>query len=272
MKLHIVILSLLLGASFATQGQTLLEVEQQISVYLDGISYWRFEYSAEDTSFGHEVNPEDSVSHINNALYNYIKEVVVKVPGILKRPPKLPENSDMKIVSSADKKFCIYSWDTHTGGSMKFYNVIGLYQKNGSVSAIPINDIVKNKGTDPAGSCDEILTVTSSSNERIYMAIFNSTLGTNYSAKVITAYRLENNQLNEVEIFITDDSKDKSLTYEYDYMSNYDFEKMKEINTVHLSKNGKKLYVPDVQNNQMTGEWQIYNFDGSKFVYDKTGK
>ena len=65
-------------------------------------------------------------------------------------------------------------------------------------------------------------------------------------------------------------SSGKFVTYIYDYMANYDFEKMKEVHTVHLSKNGKKLYIPDVTDGQLNGKMQVYNFNGSKFVYDKT--
>lgn len=257
----------------ATQAQTMPEVEQQIKAYLDGISYWRFEYSAEDTSFGYEVSSEDSVRIINDKLYGYIKNEVAKVPGILKKAPSLPENSDMKITSSPDKKISIYSWDTQTGGTWHFYNSVAIFNAgNGSVKADTINYV--NTADEPpsnGGTCLDIWSIQTKT-QTVYLAVILERYTSSDYAKSVTAFSIENGELNQINVFEKDGQAISLLSYEYDYMSNYDFEKMKEVNNIHLSKNGKKLYIPDVVDNQMTGQWQIYNFDGSKFVYDKTGK
>lgn len=267
------ILFLLAGVIPAVHAQTMPEVEQQIKLYLDGISYWRFEYSEEDTSFGHKVKPEDSLNTINEQLFNYIKDVVVHVPGVLKHPPGLPENSDLEIVTSHDKKFSIYSWDTHNGGTWHFYNSIALFDAgNGRVVADTIN-YVDNNQQPPAsgGAYQEVLTV-SAKEKTYYLAICMKTFSNSDKAKEITAFETQPDRIEMVGFFEKDGQINNSILFEYDYMSNYDFEKMKEINTIHLSKNGKKLYIPEVVDQQMTGEWEIYDLDGSKFVYDKKGK
>ncbi|MCB0696371.1 MAG: hypothetical protein KDC07_03340 [Chitinophagaceae bacterium] len=273
MKLKTAILSLLLGATHIMQAQTMPEVEQQINFYLEGISYWRFQYSPEDTVFDHEVNKEDSVAGINEALYNYIEKVLPNVPGILKRTPKLPENSDMDIVVSPDKKLSIYNWDTHIVPGKQLHNAVGLYDAgSGRVAAISLGHVLlKDTAITPGYRFVEILNLQSSG-KTYYLLIWTGNYTETLKNKTVFAYVINNNKLEPAEIFVEGGQKSGNTGYVYDYMSNYDFEKMKEINTIHLSKNGKKLYIPVTEHNQITGKWKVYVFDGTNFFYDEKAK
>ncbi len=252
------------GANAQTTGTS------TIQKYLDGISYWRFEYNAEDTSFGHEVVTQDSIYAFNDSLTNYLVNVAPTQPGVLKRPPALAENADIKIITTEDKKLAIYCWNSHAG-TLDFYNAVVLYEAAGGVKSHKLADASERKGLEKvSGEFYDVLSVTNDNGDRYYIFQARVKMSEKEVLNIMTAYTVTDNQMRAYELFEGGMSSGKFVTYIYDYMANYDFEKMKEVHTVHVSKNGKKLYIPEVEGGQMTGKWQVYNFNGSKFVYDKT--
>lgn len=266
MKYITLILLLCFGAVANAQTAGTSPMQQ----YLDGISYWRFEYNAEDTSFGHEVSAQDSIYAMNDSLTHYLMNVAPTQPGVLKRKPMLAENADIKIITPEDKKLAIYCWNSHTG-TLDFYNAIALYETADGVKSHKLADVSERKGLEKvSGEFYDVLSVTGDKGERYYIFQARVKMSENEVLNIMTAYTITNNQLIGYELFEGGNSSGKFVTYIYDYMANYDFEKMKEVHTVHLSKNGKKLYIPEVADGQLNGKMQVYNFNGSKFVYDKT--
>lgn len=271
MKLRTTILFLFFAATLGdARAQSPLEVEAKIKEWVGGINYWRFQYSAEDTSFGHEVVARDSIFAKNAQLMQYLLTTAPKVPGILKRKFELPDDVDMNIISTEDKKLTLFCWNTHTGTMADFYNAVALYETADGVKTLKIAEVV-NEGTvqKASGEYYDVLAITNNKGERCYIMLARLKMAEKDMLNIVASYIVQGNQLKTAELFLGGTSAGKYITYMYDYMSNYDFEKMKEINTIHLSKNGKKLYIPEVDSNIMTGKWQVYNFDGSKFVYDK---
>lgn len=266
-----VVLILLLLGSITARAQTPTGAEQRIQSYMDGISYWRFEYSSDDTTFANEVSSGDSLAFYNNALKAYLVNEAGAEPLLLKANMKSLEGSDISIVTSDDKKLRIYSWNTHTGGTMNFFENVIIYSAGGSTKAVEASAFYKQQEGNAEGEAREIYKVPSES-DKIYLAIYSAKLATNYVAKYITAYSIVNGELKEADVFSSNKEITSSMMYDYDYLSNYDFEKMKEVNTIKLAKGNKKLYIPLVQDGQMTGMWQLYIWDGSKFVYSKDVK
>lgn len=254
---------------FATGVNAQTTGTSHIQRYLDGISYWRFEYNAEDTSFGHDVSATDSIYAMNDSLTNYLLQVAPTQPGVLKRKPMLAENADIKIVTTEDKKLAIYCWNSHAG-KLDFYNAIALYETNDGVKSIKLANVSDARGLEKAsGEFYDVLSITNESG-RYYIFQARVKMSEKEVLNIMTAYTVADNQLKAYELFEGGASSGRFVTYIYDYMANYDFEKMKEVHTVHLSKNGKKLYIPEVMDGQLNGKMQVYNFNGSKFVYDKT--
>ena len=252
------------GANAQTAGTS------AIQRYLDGISYWRFQYNAEDTSFGHEVSATDSIYAMNDSLTAYLLHVAPAQPGFLKRKPVLAENADIKIITTEDKKLAIYCWNSHAG-TLDFYNAVALYETANGVKSHKLADASERKGLEKvSGEFYDVQSVTNDNGDRYYIFQARVKMSEKEVLNIMTAYTISNNQLVGYELFEGGNSSGKFVTYIYDYMANYDFEKMKEVHTVHLSKNGKKLYIPDVTDGQLNGKMQVYNFNGSKFVYDKT--
>lgn len=271
MKLKTTILLLFIVAILGdARAQSPLEVEAKIKEWIGGINYWRFQYSAEDTSFGHEVAARDSIFAKNAQLMEYLQTTAPKVTGILKRKFELPDDVDMNIISTEDKKLTLFCWNTHTGSMVDFYNAVVLYETVTGIKALKIAEVASAGEMQKAsGEYYNVLGVTNDKGERCYILLARLKMAEKDMLSIVAAYMVEGDQMKTAELFAGGTSSGKYITYMYDYMSNYDFEKMKEINTIHLSKNGKKLYIPELDGNQITGKWQVYNFDGSKFVYDK---
>lgn len=263
---------LLLFCSATTNAQTIEEVEQQIQYYLDGISYWRFEYVEEDTSFAYEVEPYDSLMSINNQLADYIIHTAKSQPLLLKNEMKSLDESDITIISSDDKNLKLICWNTYLGGTQHANQVIAIYKHNNIVRAVALPELEFKTRKYGIGHYNRLYTLTTSNKQKYYLAIYSHILSNSIASGGVVAYDLQSGQPAEVDIFQAKTGSYSRIEYEYDYLSNFNFDGMKEEYTIKLAKGNKKLYIPVVDNGQMTGMWQLYNWDGSKFVYSKDTK
>jgi len=272
------IIPLLLLVFLMAAGKPLLAqtgtsaVEQRIGWHLKHIQYWRFDYSPDDTTFTTAVNADDSVAAANKMLLDYLVDVCNKQPGLLSTSvfPSL-ENTDMKIVTSADKKLRFYSWDTQTGTGAHFFDIVAQYIAAGGSRAQVFNDISKYTGDGPdAGVTYTDIIVMNGLRSTYYLALYNSIAANGNMLKGVHAYKIEGDKLIDAPIFQGAYETKSKLEYSYDYSANYDFKKMKEDYTLHLDK--QKLYIPEVANDKVTGNYMVYVYDGDKFVYDKNAK
>ncbi len=275
MNKHVAILSLLLVVASTMQAQNMSEVERQIMRYIDASRYWRFQSHKDDTLYnGERVSILEPLSDIDRQLYEYISNLSVKQPLILTHDFNALQGRDMNVITSDDKQLRIFVWNTQLGiGVPGTSDEIALYKAENKIKTTQlgnVRDVGVNNDTNrylSGSDYEAIFTV----NKKHYLVVYKDMYSDARTAsKGIAAYSIENNELKRASIFITKDTTTSYVEYEYNYLANYDFEKEKEVHTVHLSKNGKKLYIPEVEDGQMTGRMQVYNFNGSKFVYDKT--
>ncbi|HEY1030431.1 MAG TPA: hypothetical protein VGD89_01575 [Flavipsychrobacter sp.] len=260
---------LLLCSLQATAQPSVAQVEQELIGHLNRIQYWRFEYSPEDTSFAGEVSPADSLNDANRKLEAYLLQVAESQPALLKANLKIPENADLKIVNSDDKKLRIYCWDTQTGGTMKVYRAVAQYEDNGRVKSMLLDGGANSKeDMNPGQSYLSIYTLNAG--KKYYLPVYTAIYSTKDVMKGIRALAVEGGELKPAVIFETNNTTVDKIEYTYDYAANYDFKKMKESYVLHMDK--QKLYVPLVEGDKLNGKWQVYIWNGNKFVYDKNAK
>lgn len=259
-------------AKQAAAQPSVAQVEQELANHLKHIQYWRFEYSAEDTTFAGEVNPEDSVIAASKGLEAYLLDITQRQPATLRAFFKTLENTDLKIVTSDDKHFRIYCWDTQTGGTMKVYKSVAQYEDGGRTKSVLLQD-GKNSGEgdmmSPGYYYLSIANVNAGG-KHIYLPMYTAIYSTKDVMKGIRALSIEGGELKDATIFQATNNTLDRIEYTYDYAANYDFKKMKEDYVLHLEK--QKLYVPLVDGDKVTGKWLVYVFDGNKFVYNKNEK
>lgn len=255
--------------SFTSKAQTPYDVEQQIKSYMERIEYWKFKYEPEDTSFGYEVDRYDSLSYINDEFYNYMVEVCSSMPQLMSYNMNI---KDIKIATSHDKKLRTYSWEQYERDNKSRYeSVIQFITEHGSHSKS--NGQVGGKKI--SRFYEDIYTIKTKDEKTIYLLKCKNKLPNDLMRKAIVSYVLTK-EIKDPIIMADAFQKDKTtlsfIDYYYDYLSNYSFEDTKEEFDIHLSKNNKKLYIPLVDGEQMTGDWLVYVFNGYKFVYDKKAK
>jgi hypothetical protein len=249
-------------------AQTPQQVQQDLQAHLQHIQYWRFEYSAEDTVFKETVSQDDSIVQANKQLLAYITAKGAS-RQMLQADIKLPENSDLKITTSPDGKLRVYSWDAQTGNTTHHYYAIAQYETKTGVATTVLNDVPQPivESTPASGSYYDVQTITANNGKKYYL-LFSSSLG-NQVTKTVSAYSIDNT-LSTADLFRVADKSLNTIEYTYDQAANYDFKKMKERYTIHISK--QKLYVPVMDGANISGQWLIYVWNGEQFVFDKNAK
>ncbi len=256
------VLYILLLCCAGAQAQSVQQIEQEIQAHLNHIQFWKFEYSPEDTVFKMQVNPEDSLLKANIELENYLLNIGRKQPASLRAKITLPENSDMKIVSSDDGVIRVYSWDTHIAEHP--FGTIIQFESGAGVKTIAIMDL---KTLLPKGKIyQRIFTVAANSGRKYYLMVSSKPTSENNVEKEIEVQTIIGDKLQTADVLAGSSSK----KYEYNYSSNYDFRKMREEYDLRYEKG--KLYIPQVRDYKMTGRYDVYNFDGEKFVLDAGAK
>jgi len=249
-------------------AQNAQQMQQDLLAHLQHIQYWRFEYSADDTTFSTPVSQDDSIANANKQLLDYLL-TKGKSRQMLQAVFKLPENSDLKITTSPDGKMRIYSWDAQMGMNTHYYHAVVQYETNTGVETGILKEVPKQitESTPVGGSYYDIQVIAGNNGNKYYLP-FYSCLADNVT-KGIAAYSIDNS-LSTVDIFRVADKSLNAIEYTYDQAANYDFKKMKERYTIHIDS--QKLYVPVMVGANISGQWLIYVWNGEQFVFDKNAK
>ncbi|WLD22934.1 hypothetical protein NU10_09395 [Flavobacterium dauae] len=192
----------------------------------------------------------DSLTYLiknNNSTLNYPFE-------------KLQKENVASIVSSADKKLRVYSWNTHLGGTMRFFNQIYQFDANGTIMAD--ESLASN---DPQASFSKIYTVQNKNNENIYLVISNSILSSKYSVQHINAYKIGTENLQNATVFKTKTNTLDQISVEYDFFSVV-VRPERPVELITLENNTLKIALVD-DNQNVTSKNLIYEWNGDVFLY-----
>lgn len=252
---------MLLGSSL--WAQTAQQAEQQIKAYTEQLQYWRYQYSPEDSGVDPNAIRADSILHYNKVLVNYL-ENVGKSNTVLKGKFTTGADDEIKVASSDDGKMRVYSWDTETGDEMHIYNAVLQYEVGGVAKTKVLKDIsvsADNK-KNPGFLYPEILTVND--NRRYYLLVYSGILSSKDAVKGVRAFVINNNEIEDANIFQTREGASNKIEYTYDYFSNYDYKKMAEKQVINMKKD--KLYIPLADAGKINGKWNVYKWQGDKFI------
>src|ERR1700733_13991675 len=118
MKKLVVFIVVLLFSKTVLSAQSVSEIEDTISSYLDNIQKWSLYFGE------YQEGKPDTLDYYNQGLQKYLVAALSKEPRTLHA--KFERISkQMKIASSQDEKFRIYSWDEQSDGTMHgFYSIL----------------------------------------------------------------------------------------------------------------------------------------------------
>ncbi len=192
----------------------------------------------------------DSLTYLiknNNSTLNYPFE-------------KLQKENALKMVTSADKKLRVYSWDNNSGGTMRFFNQMYQFNANGNIM---VNESLASN--DSQAYFSKIYTVQNKNNESIYLVISNSILSSKYSVQHINAYKIDSKNLQNAAVFKTKTNTLDKISVEYDFFSVVDRPE-RPVELITFENNTLKIALVDDKQN-VTSKNLIYEWNGDVFVY-----
>lgn len=214
----------------------------------------------------------DSLEKVNTALLTYLQEKSTTTPELLDIDLSSMDTAGMIILTSEDKKFRIYCWDTETGGTMRFFNSLIQYRTGKGSESVVLNDIAKTE--EPGDFYREIYTVHAKTGNTYYLLTSRGIYSSRDIVEVIRAYAIENGKLNDsVKLFRTTRQQLNEITYTCDFFSNIDSNTGSQRNLIRLSDDKQTLFIPVVNDkDEVTDKSLIYKFDGNQFVFDKNAR
>lgn len=176
----------------------------------------------------------------------------------------------MYITTSKDRRFRIYSWDTNTGGTMKFFEGVFQFQgKRGRVYSQPF--IGTGKG-DPRGFYSQIFQLDTGKS-RVYLATSNSVFSTSQMRQDLRAFAIDGEKLNtDVRLIRTPTALRDSVGFDFDFFSVVDRPE-RPVKLIYWDETRKQFRFPVVladrkfpNGGRVTNMFITYRFDGKEFV------
>lgn len=243
-------------------------ISKEIAHLLEKIRY----HHIDDTTDGQF----DSLLVANENLADFIINTTQRV-DMISMPLNDLKGSGINILTSDDKNFRIYCWNTETGGTMRFYNAIAQYRSSNGIKTAVLNRVdakVSAEDFDPGYWYNRLHTVTDNKGKAYYLPIYVGVYSSSDHLDGIKAFTIDNGQLNDsVKIFKTTKSSINSIEYAYNSYTysykGYDDKKDRDFYKIHMNDEKTKVYIPLISEEKFTGRWLIYVFNGEQFVYDK---
>lgn len=171
------------------------------------------------------------------------------------------------VLTSTDRRFRIYWWDTETGGTMHFYAAIIQYiAAPGRAATLDLDDKkAMEDGGSPGHWYSAVHSVRTKSGETFYLPIFHGTYSTRDLATSIRAYVVRGGKLrDDVPFFFTKTKRYNSISYSYDFFASG----MEEIPQISVAGDGQEVLIPVVvEGGKVTNRMLRYRFNGEHFVY-----
>lgn len=197
------LLQALPGTSCAQKGYSLAKEEKELTKIFMSIVNGAYENT-------------DTADYYRAAFNNRMKAMFTKHPESFRYPFKtLVDSQVCWVLTSADGRLRIYSWDTWTGGSMHFYKNVFQYK-----TAKGIRTFVQDFGDeDPGGYYAHLFTVKTAQ-QTYYLALSNSRLSNkdrtqNLEVFAITADRLD----DKARLIKTKTGLQHDIGFEYDFFT-----------------------------------------------------
>lgn len=143
----------------------------------------------------------DSLGYQARVFRRWMDTLIASNAASLQYPfNKLQDSAHVAVITSADGRFRIYSWDNWMGGTMHNFEAVYQWQGNGDVhSRIPVPD-----GEGDPGSWTSRIYTVEISGEPHYLAVSHGIYSTIDRGQLIKAFTIDKGQLiDTVKVFKT---------------------------------------------------------------------
>ena len=214
---------------------------------------------------------DDLLEKVNTDFKASLLKYTKLAPTLRYSFPQLSKEVD--IVTSADKKFRVYTWDRQDGGTMHFYETV--YQYLGDKGKVFSRGIPASKNEDENGDphafAIDIFSLDTKSGP-VYMLLSSSVLSTSEATQQIDLFRIKGNLLdNRVKLIKTKSGLTNTLGFEFDFFSVVD-RPQRPLRLISYNAATKTIKLPIVivdkkyQYGRVTPRSITYKFNGTYFV------
>ena len=237
------------GKAFAQKGFSLAKEEKELTRIFMSIVNGAYE-------------DQDTLDHYRGLFNSRMKALFTKHPESFSYPFKtLADSQVCWVLSSADRRLRIYSWDTWGGGTMHFYKNVFQYKTSKGVRTF-----VQDFGDDDPGGYYSHLFTVKTVLQTYYLGLSNSRLSNkdrtqNLEVFAITADRLD----DKVRLIKTKSGLQHDIGFEYDFFSIEDTGHFYE-RLIRYDPLQQIITLPVVyENGQVTKNTIRYKFTGKYF-------
>ena len=246
------ILFCLLSANVFAQAPK--DVEADLLRSFRKISYWS------DKKSDAAINPTDSLYKANGRFGKLLKDYTERYPATIREPFDSLKKERLDIVTAADSLFRIYSWDTWTGGTMRFFNNVLQYKAGQKLHSIL--DTSKT-GHRYIYFYTNLYTFKANS-KTYYLGVYKGIFSSKDVGEGIQVFSIDNGRLNtDVKLIKTTSGLHSKLYYSYDFFSVIH---RKERPTITFNAATQTINLPlvDAKGN-VTHKFITYKFTGEYF-------
>lgn len=245
----ILLLFIISGSAF---GQNTNEIFDILAGYLKKMSYYKYD----------SPNP-DSVSIENAKFKSVLLKYLKEYPSSLASGMDKVVDAGLKIATSDDRLFRIYSWDTETGGTMKFYENIYQYSTGKKVYVM---QTVSDVEGDPNSWFSKIYTLAADAGT-YYLGLQYADFSNRDKYTGLGFFMIEKDSLKDnIKLVKTARGLESAIGIGYDFFSLVDHpERPLDLIKYDAAEKTVKVPVVNQENGSITDKYETYKFTGKYF-------
>ncbi len=244
---------LFLAANFVF-GQNTHEMQTMLKGHLKKMAYYKYD------------SPNDDSVMIENAHFKrlLLRDLSEHPSTTLASSFSMVVKEGLMIATSEDGLFRIYSWDTQTGGTMRFYDNVFQYKSGNKVyNQINLKDTAGIG--DPLSWYSEIYTLEDGG-KKYYLGVYNADYSNRDKAQGIKFFTIDSGTLNtDVKLAKTKEGEANELGIGYDFFTVPDNSE-RPFKLVVYNADKKTITMPVVdENSKVTNKLTTYKFKNGYF-------
>jgi hypothetical protein len=197
----------------------------------------------------------DSISIENRLIMESLLKYTEGNIEVLNYPFISLQRTGIKIASSSDSNFRIYSWDNELGDSLRYFYSVAQFKVNGHVYSLLLTDTSGKVENSISGWYSSIYPLKAKL-KTYYLGICNFVLSSKYYATTIELYELSDHVVDRAAIFVDPDHRDNGVTFNFDYDKRL-------ISYKYYNPITKELRIPIMKDYKFIKNFKVYKFNGS---------
>jgi hypothetical protein len=220
---------------------------------------------------GNDTIAWDSLESDNKIFKEKITKYISTYPETLTYEFDSLKKENIHIVTSDDKLFRIYSWNTWLGGTMEDFENIFQYKSNTKVFYKNSLDKTSNEW-DYVPFYSQIFTLKTDE-KTYYLVIKNGSYSSKDASQSIQIFAIENsNLIDSIKLIKTQKGLTNSIDVPFDFFSVVDRPE-RPLKLIKYDNEKRIIYIPIVyENGKVTDRFILYKFTGEYFEHIETQK